>query len=164
MRDVGGVVDKGFGGVRDAFAQAQAGDEGGAQLCVYRHGKKVVDLWAGRDRVNDRPYTDQTLAILMSCSKGAVATMAHMLVERGLLDLDAPVTKYWPEFGQAGKKDVPVSYLLSHRVGLTGFEPDSGVGPPDLFDWHRCTAAPAAMTPLWAPVTAYTYHSLTHRS
>ena len=98
----------------------------------------------------------------MSCSKGAVATAAHMLSERGLLDFDAPVTKYWPEFGQAGKKNVPVSYLLSHRVGLSGFEPDSGVGPRELLDWDRCTSALAAMEPLWEPGSAYMYHAVTY--
>ena len=162
MTEIGGTVEKGFEPVREAFAEAQKTDEGGAQLCVFRHGKKVVDLWCGRDKIRDRPYTDQTLTVLMSCSKGAVATAAHILSERGLLDLDAPVTKYWPEFAQAGKKDVPVSYLLSHRVGLTSFEPESGVGPRDLLDWQRCTSALAAMAPLWEPGSAYMYHAVTY--
>jgi len=92
MTDVSGTVEKGFERVREGFAEAQAKDEGGAQLCVYQNGKKVVDLWGGRDKIRNRPYTDQTIAVMMSCSKGAVATIAHMLAERGLLDLDAPVT------------------------------------------------------------------------
>jgi len=162
MSDIGGTVEPGFERLREAFAQGQAADEGGAQLCVYRHGKKVVDLWCGRDRERDRPYTDKTLTVLMSCSKGAVATCAHLLSQRGLLDLDAPVTKYWPQFGQAGKQDVPVSDLLAHRVGLSGFEPDSGIGPRELLDWNKCTAALAAMTPLWAPGSAYMYHAVTY--
>jgi CubicO group peptidase (beta-lactamase class C family) len=162
MVEVGGTVETGFEGVRTAFATAQATDEGGAQLCVYQHGKKVVDLWTGRDPVRDRPYTDKTLTVLMSCSKGAVATCAHMLVERGLLDLDAPVTKYWPEFGQAGKETVPVHMLLSHRVGLSGFEPNSGIGPRELLNWEQWTAALAAMKPLWEPGTAYMYHAVTY--
>lgn len=162
MAEIGGTVERGYESVRDAFAQAQAKDEGGAQLCVYRHGKEVVDLWTGRDKLKNRPYTDQTITVLMSCSKGAVATAAHMLSERGLLDFDAPVTTYWPEFGQAGKQNVPVSHLLSHRVGLTSFEPTSGVGPRELLDWQRCTSALAAMTPLWEPGTAYMYHAVTY--
>src|SRR5262249_48439463 len=162
MTGVGGTVEAGFAGVKDAFAAAQTMDEGGAQLCVYRHRKKVVDLWTGRDPVRDRPYTDKTLTVAMSCSKGAVATCAHMLVERGLLDLDAPVTRYWPEFGQAGKENVPVHMLMSHRVGLSGFEPDSGIGPRDLLNWERCTATLAAMAPLWEPGTAYMYHAVTY--
>ena len=162
MTDVSGTVEKGFERVREGFAEAQAADEGGAQLCIYRNGKKVVDLWGGHDKIRNRPYTDQTIAVMMSCSKGAVATIAHMLAERGLLDLDAPVTKYWPEFGQAGKEDVPVSLLLSHRVGLNSFEPESGVGPRELLDWQRCISALAKMEPLWKPGTAYMYHAVTY--
>jgi len=162
MAGIGGSVEPGFEKVREAFAQAQAPDEGGAQLCVYRHGKKVVDLWAGTDTVNNRPYTDQTVAVMMSVSKGAVATAAHMLSERGLLDLDAPVARYWPEFARNGKETVTVSDLLSHRAGLTSFEPASGVGPRELLDWERCTAALAAMAPLWPPGTAYMYHAVTY--
>ena len=161
MNDVNGTVAAGFEGVREAFAEGQAADAGGAQLCVYRHGKKVVDLWCGRDRERNRPYTDKTLTVMMSCSKGAVATSAHMLAERGLLDFDAPVTKYWPEFGQAGKQDVPVSDLMAHRAGLSGFEPNSGIGPRELLDWNKSTAALAAMAPLWEPGSAYMYHAVT---
>ncbi len=82
MTEIGGTVAKGYESVRDAFATAQAADPGGAQLCVYRHGERVVDLWTGRDIVNDRPYTEDTLTILMSCTKGATAVMAAMLAER----------------------------------------------------------------------------------
>jgi len=162
MAGIGGSAEPGFEKVREAFAQGQAPDEGGAQLCVYRHGKKVVDLWAGTDTVHDRPYTDQTVAVMMSVSKGAVATAAHMLSERGLLDLEAPVARYWPEFAQNGKETVTVSDLLSHRAGLMSFEPASGVGPRELLDWERCTAALAAMAPLWPPGTAYMYHAVTY--
>ncbi|MEJ0028434.1 MAG: serine hydrolase domain-containing protein [Rhizomicrobium sp.] len=162
MSGIGGTVEKGFEKIREAFAEGQAADEGGAQLCVYRHGRKVVDLWTGRDTVKDRPYTDRTVAVTMSVSKGAVATMAHMLSERGLLDPDAPVTRYWPEFGQNGKEAATVADLLTHRVGLTSFEPASGVGPRELPDWEKCTAALAAMAPLWPPGTAYMYHAVTY--
>jgi CubicO group peptidase (beta-lactamase class C family) len=162
MSTVHGTAEKGFEALREAFAEGQAPDRGGAQLCVYRFGHKVVDLWTGTDPLKDRPYTDKTVGVIMSCSKGAVATMAHMLAERGQLDLDAPVTKYWPEFGQAGKQDVPVHLLLSHRVGLTSFEPESGIGHRELLDWKKCTEALAAMKPLWEPGTAYMYHAVTY--
>jgi CubicO group peptidase (beta-lactamase class C family) len=161
---VHGTVEAGFEGVREAFAAAQAPekDDGGAQLCVYRHGKKVVDLWAGQDKLADRPYTDETSTVCFSVSKGATATMAHMLAERGQLDFDAPVAKYWPEFAQAGKAKMPVSYIISHRAGLSGFPPESGVGPEALLDWETCTTALAAMEPLWEPGTAYAYHAITY--
>src|SRR4029453_11151285 len=86
---------------------AQANDPGGAQLCIYRHGEVVVDLWTGRDIANDRPYTEDTLTVLMPCTKGAVAVCAGMLAERGLLDVEAPVAKYWPEFAANGKAALP---------------------------------------------------------
>lgn len=157
-----GTVEPGFEGVREAFAEAQAKDEGGAQLCVYRDGRKVVDLWAGRDKVNDRPYTENTLTVLMSCTKGAVATCANMLADRGLLDIDAPVSRYWPEFAQAGKEKVRVRHLLNHSVGLSGYDPAFGITARDMLDWDTATSALARMAPLWEPGTAYSYHAITY--
>jgi CubicO group peptidase (beta-lactamase class C family) len=162
MSDVGGIVERGYEKVREGFAEAQKKDSGGAQLCVYRHGKKVVDLWTGRDKINDRDYGKDTIAVLMSCTKGMTATMAHMLVQRGLLDTDERVAKYWPEFAANGKADVRVRHLLSHSVGLTSFEPESGVGPRELLDWNKCIDALANMAPLWEPGTAYMYHAVTY--
>jgi CubicO group peptidase (beta-lactamase class C family) len=161
-RMIGGTVEPGFEAVRDAFASAQAKDEGGAQLCVYRLGQKVVDLWAGRDKMNNRPYTDDTIAVLMSCTKGAVAASANMLADRGLLDIDAPVSRYWPEFAQAGKEGVLIRHLLNHSAGLTGFDPELGITARDLFDWNTATSALARMAPLWEPGSAYFYHFTTY--
>src|ERR1700684_3452529 len=95
----GGGVARGFEGVRDAFLEAQAKDAGGAQLCVYRHSERVVDLWAGRDSENNRPYGEDIIGVLMSCTKGVVASGVHILADRGLIDFDAPMARYWPEFG-----------------------------------------------------------------
>jgi CubicO group peptidase (beta-lactamase class C family) len=97
----------------------------------------------------------------MSCTKGMTATVAHVLVERGLLDVNAPVSQYWPEFSAQGKHEIPVSYLLSHKAGLAAFPPESGIGPMELLDWARSTQALADMEPLWSPGTAFAYHSLT---
>src|SRR5579862_8453341 len=104
----GGTVAGGFEAVRTAFLEAQAGDPGGAQLSVYRHGERVVDLWAGWDPANERPYGEDTIGVLMSCTKGVVAAGVHILADRGLLDFDAPMARYWPEFGQAGKAEITV--------------------------------------------------------
>jgi CubicO group peptidase (beta-lactamase class C family) len=160
--DVHGTIAAGFEGVREGFAAGQASDDGGAQLCVYRRGEKVVDLWTGRDKIGDRPYTDETLTVCFSVSKGATATMAHMLAERGLLDFEAPVAKYWPEFASNGKDKMPVSYIMSHRAGLSGFPPETGMGPHDLIKWDRCVETLAGMAPLWEPGTAYGYHAITY--
>ncbi len=160
--DCSGTVAPGFERVGAAFAAAQAGDAGGAQLCVYRHGEPVVDLWAGRDKVHDRPYTDETLVILMSASKGVTATLAHVLADRGRLDLDAPVARYWPDFAQNGKADITVSHLLTHSSGLVNFEADSGFAVEDMCDWDKCVGLLERMAPLWAPGTAFAYHALTY--
>lgn len=158
---VDGAVAPGFEGVRKGFAQAQADDPGGAQLSVYRGGEQVVDLWTGRDVVGDRPFTGETLSLLMSCTKGMTATVAHRLAQRGLIDFDAPAARYWPAFAAAGKADIPLSDLLSHRAGLAAFDPDSPVGAAGLLDWTTATSALAAMAPLWAPGTAFAYHAVT---
>jgi CubicO group peptidase (beta-lactamase class C family) len=156
------LVEPGYERVAEAFATGQATDEGGAQLCVYRDGRAVVDVWAGRDKVRDRPFDDRTIAGLMSCAKAGVAVCALMLAERGLLELDAPVAAYWPEFAQNGKADITVRQILSHSAGLMGFEPESGISPSELFDWDRSVAAIEAMAPLWAPGAAYAYHFFTY--
>src|ERR1700723_2861761 len=148
---VGGYASRGYEGVREAFATAQAGDEGGGQLCVYRHGQKVVDLWAGRDKINDRPYGEDTLTVIMSCTKGATAAVVHRLAERGLIDYEAPVADYWPQFAAGGKGDARVWHLMSHSVGLPGVDPDSGVTAHDLFSLEKHLPALEAMTPVWTP-------------
>jgi len=102
------------------------------------------------------------LLIIMSCGKGVTATCAHLLVERGLLDLDTPVAHYWPQFAANGKATIPVSYLLSHRAGLPSFPPESGITGNELLDWNRCVTVLAEMKPLWTPGTAFMYHSLTY--
>src|ERR1700761_6805964 len=150
---VEGRTEPGFEAMRDAFARGQANDPGGAQLCVYQKGRVVVDLWTGRDPVNDRPFSGDTLIVLASVSKGITAIVAHSLVQQGVLDLDAPVSLYWPEFAQNGKGAIPVRYLLSHQAGLSEFPAHSGIGfdtsnaLEKLLDWDRCVEVLAEMAP-----------------
>ncbi|TCK33391.1 CubicO group peptidase (beta-lactamase class C family) [Paraburkholderia sp. BL8N3] len=158
---VEGRTDQKFEAMRDAFARAQADDPGGAQLCVYQNGQVVVDLWTGRDLINDRRFSADTPTVLMSASKGITAITAHMLVERGELDLDAPVSVYWPEFAQNGKGKIPVRYLLSHQAGLAEFPANSGITLEKLLDWDRCVEVLAEMAPLWTPGSAFMYHAAT---
>jgi CubicO group peptidase (beta-lactamase class C family) len=157
-----GYVARGYEGVRDAFASAQATDEGGGQLCVYRHGQKVVDLWAGRDKVNDRPYGEDTLTIIMSCTKGATAAIVHQLAERGLIDYEARVADYWPAFAGGGKGDARVWHLMSHSVGLPGVDPDSGLSAGDMLLPDRHLPVLEAMTPVWTPGASCHYHPITY--
>ncbi|WP_214410294.1 serine hydrolase domain-containing protein [Sphaerisporangium fuscum] len=162
MTEVHGSTAGGFEAVRAAFARGRHGDTGAAQLAVYQDGHLVVDLWAGGDPIGGHPVTGDSLGIVMSVTKGAVATCAHLLSQRGVLDLDAPVTDHWPEFAAAGKARITVSDLLSHRAGLSGFDPRAPIGPEELLDWDACVAALEAMTPLWEPGTAMMYHTLTY--
>jgi CubicO group peptidase (beta-lactamase class C family) len=158
---VDGSFERRFDAVAGAFERnfAERG-EVGAAVCVYLGGRPVVDLWAGlADREAGRAWQRDTMAVTNSTTKGFTATVAHVLVERGLLDLDAPVAAYWPEFGAAGKRDIPVRWVLSHRVGIPALDP-----APDLADivaWTPVVAAVARQKPIWAPGTAHGYHAQT---
>jgi CubicO group peptidase (beta-lactamase class C family) len=161
MTTIYGEVAAGFEPVREAFAAnfAQHGDIGAA-VCVYQYGRPVVDLWGGiADPETSRSWTRDTLQLVYSATKGATATAAHMLAERGALDLDAPVAKYWPEFAANGKADIPVRWLLSHQAGLITL--DQPVPLDEALAWHPMAAALAAQRPLWTPGTAHGYHGRT---
>jgi CubicO group peptidase (beta-lactamase class C family) len=159
-----GRVAPGFEPVREAFAAnfSRADDyrEVGAALAVYHAGRCIVDLWAGHaDRARVRAWQRDTLINVYSATKGIVATAAALLVETGKLRYEDPVTKYWPEFGRAGKETTTVAHLLSHQAGLTGFmEPTSN---DDLYDWDARCAALARQTPFWTPGTTSSYHAMT---
>jgi CubicO group peptidase (beta-lactamase class C family) len=159
-----GRVDCGFERVREAFAanfeRTDAYREAGAALAVYRGGACVVDLWAGAaDRAGTRAWQRDTLINVYSTTKGLVATLAAMLVEDGALDYDAPVARWWPEYGAAGKEATTVAQLLSHQAGLTGFDGLSTMA--DLYDWDHACARLAAQAPCWPPGTTTSYHALT---
>jgi len=116
--DIFGTVEPGYEPVRDAFVSNFTDyDEIGAAFSLYVRGQKVVDLWAGvADRRAGKPWEQNTMALVFSTTKGMTAILVHLLAQRGLIDLDAPVAKYWPEFATAGKAEVPVRWLLSHRA------------------------------------------------
>jgi CubicO group peptidase (beta-lactamase class C family) len=133
----------------------------GAALCVYQHGRKVADLWGGlADSGAGRPWTRDTLQLVYSATKAATATCAHLLAQRGELDLDRPAASYWPEFAAGGKADIPVRWLLSHRAGLPVI--DHPIPLADLLAWDPMAAALAAQRPVWAPGTAHGYHGRTY--
>jgi CubicO group peptidase (beta-lactamase class C family) len=159
--EIHGTCAPRFAAVREAFAgNFEAGREVGATFAVTLDGEPVVDLWAGHaDAARMRPWERDTIVNVFSTTKAMTATVAHMLVDRGLLDLDAPVARYWPEFAAAGKQDIPVRWLLSHTAGLPGITPRLTMEA--LFDWERMTGALAAETPWWTPGTANGYHAVT---
>src|SRR5438045_7249328 len=113
MADSSGWTAAGWEGVRDVFqANFDAGSEVGAAFSAYHRGEKVVDLWGGvADQDTGAEWQEDTLIPVFSTTKGMTAICANKLAQEGLLDVDAPVATYWPEFAQAGKQDMPVSYL-----------------------------------------------------
>jgi CubicO group peptidase (beta-lactamase class C family) len=160
--DVHGWTTNGFEGVRDAFARNFAdGSEVGAAFSAYHRGAQVVDLWGGiADAQAGTAWNEDTIVLVYSTTKGMTAICANKLAQEGALDFDAPVTKYWPEFGQAGKEDVPVSYLLSHRVGLPDI--DGPMSLDDALAWDEVVEALARQAPIWDPGSQHGYHATTY--
>jgi CubicO group peptidase (beta-lactamase class C family) len=158
---VGDVCDARFRQVREAFAENFArGGEVGAAVAVTAGGRLVVDLWAGHaDAARTRPWARDTIVNVASATKGPTAICAHHLADRGLLDLEAPVATYWPEFAQAGKAAIPVHMLLSHRAGLPAIA--TSLPTQALYDWDTMTGALAAQAPWWEPGTKHGYHAFT---
>ncbi len=156
---VHGLCEPGFETVADAFALnfTEHGDIGAA-VCVYHRGRPVVDLWAGyADRGARRPWERDTIQLVFSTTKGVAATCVHLLVERGVLDLDSPVAAYWPEFAAAGKADIPLRWVLSHQAGLAAVTGE--VTLDDILGWDGIIAAIAQQAPVWEPGTAHGYHA-----
>jgi CubicO group peptidase (beta-lactamase class C family) len=156
-----GVCQSGFEAVREAFAREfEAGNELGAAVCITVDGRTVVDLWGGyKDEARTEPWERDTLANVYSTTKGITAIAAHRLIDEGLLDLDAPVADYWPEFAAAGKETLPVRYLLSHQAGLAAIR--KPLSPETLYDWTAMCEALAEQEPWWEPGTAHGYHAIT---
>jgi len=149
-----------FGPVRDAFAAnfTESG-EVGARVAIIRDGETVVDLWGGyTTEAREVEWDQDTLVCCMSVSKGATALAAHLLADRGLLEYDAPVARYWPEFAQNGKENLTVRQALSHRTSLGIIE---AAEPGDILVWEVFTEKIAAQAPNWEPNTNETYHVMT---
>jgi CubicO group peptidase (beta-lactamase class C family) len=159
---IGGHVEPGFAAVKDAFARNfEAGHETGAAFCLHVDGHKVVDLYGGSfDREGGRPYDQDTLQLVFSSTKGAAAACANLLAQRGELDLASPVARYWPEFAQFGKEEIPVLFLLSHQAGLPAT--DATLSPEEVQAWDPVIAALEAQAPFWEPGTAHGYHALSY--
>ncbi|MGY1747231.1 serine hydrolase domain-containing protein [Blastococcus sp. SYSU D00695] len=158
MAEVQGRCDERFSGVREVLARHLDGDELGASVAVDLDGETVVDLWGGyRDVERTMPWTQDTIVNVWSTTKCVLALSALLLVDRGELDLDAPVGDYWPEFSANGKKGVLVRHVLSHTSGVSGWERPFSVR--DMYDWETATERLAAQAPWWEPGTASGYHS-----
>jgi CubicO group peptidase (beta-lactamase class C family) len=159
--EIHGYCESRFSLVLEAFANnfITAGDVG-ASFAATIDGKYVIDIWAGyADAARTRPWKHDTLACLYSTTKAMTALCSLILVDRGQLDLDAPVASYWTEFSQSGKQNIPVKYLLSHQSGVAGF--DEQIPIEALFDWDRIVGFLSAQKPWWSPGTQSGYHAIT---
>ena len=155
-----GTCDARFLAVADEFERnfAERG-EVGASVCVTLEGRTVVDLWGGLARPAERvPWERDTVSIVFSCTKGATAICAHVLASRGLLDLEAPVATYWPEFARKGKERATVRMMLDHSVGLPAFKTPLRHGGCN--DWSYMVEMLADEEPFWEPGTRNGYHMI----
>jgi CubicO group peptidase (beta-lactamase class C family) len=161
MGVVEGICDPRFASLRDIFEKSFAdGEEIGAAISFCLDGELVVDLWGGhRDQAQTQPWTRDTIVNTYSTTKGMTAICAHQLVERGLLDVDAPVAQYWPEFAANGKESIPVRWLLSHQAGLPAVR--KPLPAAAMYDWNAMASALAEQEPWWEPGTRHGYHALT---
>ncbi|MFF6804961.1 serine hydrolase [Streptomyces sp. NPDC012616] len=162
VSQVHGHCDPRFAALRTAFEENfRERGELGAAVSVTVDGVTVADLWGGwADAARTRPWERDTLVNVWSTSKGPTALCAHILADRGLLDFDAPVAAYWPEFAAAGKERILVRHLLSHRAGLAGLREPHALD--QLYDWELTAGRLAAMEPWWEPGTRSGYHALTY--
>jgi len=160
MGDIHGSFDGRFGAVRDALAESLADRDVGASVAVFVGDELVVDLWGGyADAGRSRPWERDTIACVWSTSKTMAALGALILADRGVLDLDAPVATYWPEFGAGGKEKVLVRHVLGHTAGLPVWtEP---VRTEQLYDWATMTKLLAEQVPASEPGEVGAYHALT---
>jgi CubicO group peptidase (beta-lactamase class C family) len=162
MADLHGMCDERFEPVRSALARnLDSGEELGASLFLDIDGDILIDLWGGfSDEAQTIPWSEHTITNVWSSTKPVTSLAALMLVDRGELDVDAPVARYWPEFAANGKQDVLVRHVMSHSSGVSGLEQPAVV--EDLYDWQTATSRMAAQAPWWEPGTASGYHALNY--
>jgi CubicO group peptidase (beta-lactamase class C family) len=161
MAEVQGNYEDRFRPVAEALSRnLDSGADVGASVAVFVDGQPVVDIWGGfADSDRTRPWEENTIANVFSTTKTMTFVCALMLADRGELDFDAPVLRYWPEFAAAGKDGVLVRHLMGHTAGLSGWE--QPIQPEDLADWEKCSSLLAAQEPWWEPGTAAGYHAIT---
>ena len=156
-----GHCDARFGEVRAEFERGFADrDEIGASVAVFHEGRLVVDLWGGwRDAARTKPWQENTIVVVFSCTKGATALCCHMLATARELDLDTPVAHYWPGFERHGKHEITVRMALNHQAGVPGI---TAMLPPDgVRDFDGMVELVAREEPLWRPGAAFGYHATT---
>ena len=153
-----GTCEPRFEAVLEAFVQNyRCEDEVGSAVSVVVDGRTVVDLWGGwRDAGRQREWQHDTIVCMMSVSKGITGLAFSLLVDRGLVDVNEPVAKYWPQFARNGKQTLPVRFVLDHRAGLPVIA--DPLWPGAIYDPAAICEALAAQAPLWEPGTVAAYH------
>lgn len=161
MANVQGYSDPRFQSVRELFErQLSSGNELGASLCVNIDGKTALDIWGGyTTEAKTAPWTEDTIVPVWSSSKCVTNFAALVLIDRGVLDPNARVSQYWPEFAANGKQDIEVRHILSHSAGVPSFEPPFTT--EDMYNTRLATEKLEGLTPWWTPGTASGYHVVT---
>ncbi len=156
-----GMVHPDFMGVESALRGQLKNYTGGAAVCVYHHGECVVDLWGGYSDEDNTLWLKNTMAPSFSTTKGVASTLLHIYADRGLIDYDAKVADYWPEFAQNGKQDITVRHVLSHQSGL--YHIRQMIDHVDrLMDWSHMITAIENIAPAHKPGMRTGYHGLTY--
>lgn len=157
-----GMCSARFEPLRELFAaKLESGEDLGASLVFNIDGEVMVDLWGGwADEARTMPWGENTITNVFSTTKCMTSLAALMLVDRGELDLDATVAKYWPEFAANGKSAIKVRHLMSHSSGVSGWE--QPITLEDMYDCEKSSALLAAQAPWWEPGTAGGYHALNY--
>lgn len=161
-RRIAGFVDEGFGPVLETFRAnfLERGDLGAA-CTIYREGRLVVDLWGGiADRRTGRAWDRDTAVVIFSCTKGILAILAYLLVQDGVLDLDAPIARYWPDFAANGKETITLRQAMSHRAGIPCLDRD--LSRDEVLAWDPVIRAIEAQRPIVRPSDGHIYHALTY--
>ena len=155
-----GTCHPAFVPLRERFEKnITSGDEVGASLCVTIGDETVVDIWGGHaDPDRSKPWSEHTIEPVWSLSKPVSSLGVLLLIDRGLVDPDAPLVSYWPEFAGAGRDDILVRHVLGHTAGLPSWNPP--LPPAQLYDLPVAADALARQEPWWTPGTAAGYHPL----
>lgn len=154
-----GTAEAPYWPVVQAFEKQLESSGGGAAVCVYREGEKVVDLWGGVRDEDGSPWEKDTMAMSFSTSKGITSTLIHILADRGLIHYDDPIARYWPEFAAGGKATISVRDLMTHRAGLSRLRPLLDHGE-QILDWDHMVNALANASA--KPTVRSAYHALTY--
>jgi CubicO group peptidase (beta-lactamase class C family) len=160
VADIEGFCNAPFEKLTDVLsATLDNGGDLGASVAVTVEGELVADFWGGwADAARTAPWQRDTIVNVWSTTKTMTSLAALVLVDRGELDVDAPVSRYWPEFAQNGKADILVRHLMSHTSGVSGWE--QPVVQDDVYDWEKSTSMLAAQPPWWEPGSASGYHAI----